>query len=41
VLGKLAQAGLALQAAGTFVRLYMLPVQRHDLPAQVRVAPSW
>jgi magnesium-protoporphyrin IX monomethyl ester (oxidative) cyclase len=41
VLGKLAQAGLALQAAGTFARLYMLPVQRHDLPAQVRVAPSW
>jgi magnesium-protoporphyrin IX monomethyl ester (oxidative) cyclase len=41
VMGKLAQAGLALQAVGTFARLYMLPVQRHDLPTQVRVAPVW
>jgi magnesium-protoporphyrin IX monomethyl ester (oxidative) cyclase len=41
VMGKLAQAGLALQAVGTFTRLYLLPVQRHDLPAQVRVAPVW
>jgi magnesium-protoporphyrin IX monomethyl ester (oxidative) cyclase len=41
VFGKLAQAGLALQAAGTFARLYMLPVKRHDLPVQVRVAPAW
>ena len=41
VMGKLAQAGLAAQAALTFGRLYLLPVNRHDLPAQVRVAPSW
>jgi magnesium-protoporphyrin IX monomethyl ester (oxidative) cyclase len=41
VWAKLAQAGLALQAVGTFARLYLLPVQRHDLPAQVRVAPVW
>ena len=41
VFGKLAQAGLAMQAVGTFARLYMLPVKRHDLPMQVRVAPAW
>lgn len=28
-------------AAGTFVRLYLLPVKHHDLPADVRVAPVW
>ncbi len=41
VLGKLAQAGLAAQAVLTFGRLYLLPVKRHDLPAQIRVAPVW
>jgi magnesium-protoporphyrin IX monomethyl ester (oxidative) cyclase len=41
ILGKLAQAGLAVMAFGTFTRLYMMPVKRHDLPVQVRVAPSW
>jgi magnesium-protoporphyrin IX monomethyl ester (oxidative) cyclase len=41
ILGKLAQAGLAVMAFGTFIRLYMMPVKRHDLPVQVRVAPSW
>ena len=41
VMGKLAQAGLAAQALGTFARLYLLPVKRHDLPVQVRVAPAW
>jgi magnesium-protoporphyrin IX monomethyl ester (oxidative) cyclase len=25
----------------TFVRLYFMPVHRHDLPAQVRMAPAW
>jgi magnesium-protoporphyrin IX monomethyl ester (oxidative) cyclase len=32
---------LALSAAATFTRLYCLPVERHDLPAQVRMAPAW
>jgi magnesium-protoporphyrin IX monomethyl ester (oxidative) cyclase len=41
VWGKLAQAGLAAQAAATFAKLYLLPVKRHDLPVQVRVAPAW
>ena len=41
VMGKLAVAGLAAQAALTFARLYLMPVRRHDLPVQVRVAPAW
>ncbi len=41
VLGKIKQAGWALAGAATFARLYLLPVHRHDLPAQVRVAPAW
>ena len=43
VVGKPA-AGLGLRprrGAATFTRLYMLPVKRHDLPAQMRVAPAW
>jgi magnesium-protoporphyrin IX monomethyl ester (oxidative) cyclase len=27
--------------AATFARLYLLPVNKHSLPAQVRVAPAW
>jgi len=41
VMGRLRQGGLAVAAALTFTRLYLLPVRRHDLPAQVRVAPAW
>jgi magnesium-protoporphyrin IX monomethyl ester (oxidative) cyclase len=40
-MGKLAQVGLAAQAALTFGRLYVMPVHRHELPAQVRVVPTW
>jgi len=40
-LGRLKRLGLAALAAGTFARLYLLPVQRHELPVQVRVAPAW
>ncbi len=40
-LGRLKRAGLALAAAATFVRLYLLPVKRNELPAQVRMAPAW
>ena len=39
--GKLAQASLAVQGLLTFGRLYLMPVKRHDLPAQVRVVPAW
>jgi magnesium-protoporphyrin IX monomethyl ester (oxidative) cyclase len=41
VIGALKQAGHALAAAGTFVRLFLHPVKRHELPAQMRVAPTW
>ncbi len=41
VVGLLRQAGWATVAAATFVRLYLRPVKRHDLPAQIRVAPAW
>ncbi len=39
--GKLTQAWCAAQAAVTFARLYLLPVKRHALPQQVRMAPAW
>ena len=41
VLGKIKQAGWAVAGAATFARLYLLPVNQHALPAQVRVAPAW
>jgi magnesium-protoporphyrin IX monomethyl ester (oxidative) cyclase len=40
-LGKLQQAGAALSGAITFARLYLQPVKKHALPAQIRVAPVW
>ncbi len=39
--GKLGQAKWAAVGAFTFVRLYMLPVNRHALPAEIRMAPAW
>jgi magnesium-protoporphyrin IX monomethyl ester (oxidative) cyclase len=41
LIGRLQQGLCAVGAAASFVRLYLLPVQRHELPAQIRVAPSW
>jgi magnesium-protoporphyrin IX monomethyl ester (oxidative) cyclase len=35
------RAVLAAGAALVFARLYLLPVEHHDLPAQVRLAPTW
>jgi magnesium-protoporphyrin IX monomethyl ester (oxidative) cyclase len=39
--GLVKRAGWALAAAGTFAKLYLHPVHRHDLPQQMRVAPAW
>jgi magnesium-protoporphyrin IX monomethyl ester (oxidative) cyclase len=39
--GWIRRAALGAAAAATFLRLYLLPVQRHDLPKQVRMAPAW
>jgi magnesium-protoporphyrin IX monomethyl ester (oxidative) cyclase len=41
VVGALKRAGCAVGGAATFARLFLLPVKRHDLPDQVRVAPVW
>jgi magnesium-protoporphyrin IX monomethyl ester (oxidative) cyclase len=39
--GGIKRFGLAAAAAATFVKLYLLPVQHHALPSQVRMAPAW
>jgi magnesium-protoporphyrin IX monomethyl ester (oxidative) cyclase len=41
ILGRLQQAGAAVSGGWTFMRLFLHPVKRHDLPAQIRVAPVW
>jgi magnesium-protoporphyrin IX monomethyl ester (oxidative) cyclase len=40
-IGALKRLGCGIAAAAVFGRLYLLPVRRHDLPAQVRMAPAW
>lgn len=41
VIGGLKRAALAVTAAAIFVRLYCLPVRRHELPTAVRMAAAW
>ena len=41
LVGKLQQGVAAVQGLATFARLYFLPVKRHELPQQVRMAPAW
>jgi len=41
LLGALTRVALGAAAALTFARLYLLPVRRHELPTQVRMAPAW
>jgi magnesium-protoporphyrin IX monomethyl ester (oxidative) cyclase len=41
LIGGIKRVALAASAAATFVRLYLLPVQHHALPAEVRMAPAW
>ncbi len=41
IVGALKKAGCGIAAAAVFARLYMLPVNRNDLPEQVRMVPSW
>ncbi len=38
---KLKRLGLGISAAAIFARLYLLPVQHHTLPQNVRLAPAW
>jgi magnesium-protoporphyrin IX monomethyl ester (oxidative) cyclase len=41
LIGKVQQGLWALAGVSAFARLYLLPVKRHELPAQVRMAPAW
>jgi magnesium-protoporphyrin IX monomethyl ester (oxidative) cyclase len=41
VVGLLKRAGWAAVAAASFARLYLLPVNRHELPERIRVDPVW
>jgi len=41
LLGAVKRAGLACAAAAVFVRLYVLPVNHHELPEHVRAVPVW
>jgi magnesium-protoporphyrin IX monomethyl ester (oxidative) cyclase len=41
LVGAVQRGACAVAAAFTFARIYLLPVKRHPLPAQVRVAPAW
>jgi magnesium-protoporphyrin IX monomethyl ester (oxidative) cyclase len=40
-LGWARRIALTGAAAATFARLYLLPVKRHELPSEVRLAPAW
>ncbi len=39
--GRMKRAGLQAQAAINFVRLYLLPGEKAEPPADVRMAPAW
>ena len=41
IAGKLKTWGLGVKAALTFASLYTIPVKRHDLPANVRLEPTY
>jgi len=41
VSGLIGRASTALQAVFTFGRLYMLPVKKNVLPADIRMQPTW
>ena len=41
VVGLVKRVGLTVAAAATFVRLYTLPVVRHEQRENVRLAPTW
>ena len=41
LIGLVQRAGWSAAGLATFVRLYLLPVNRHELPQQVRLQPAW
>ena len=41
LMSRLRRGALALAAGATFARLYLLPVQKNELPDTARLAPAW
>jgi magnesium-protoporphyrin IX monomethyl ester (oxidative) cyclase len=41
IIGKLKVAACGVAAAGTFLRLYTLPIKRNEIPQAVLMAPAW
>ncbi|MGE0857603.1 MAG: magnesium-protoporphyrin IX monomethyl ester (oxidative) cyclase [Gammaproteobacteria bacterium] len=41
LLGLIKRAGLAVNGAAVFARLFCLPARQNDLPARVRLSPAW
>jgi magnesium-protoporphyrin IX monomethyl ester (oxidative) cyclase len=41
VIGLIGRATTAVQAVFTFGRLYLLPVKKNELPADIRMQPTW
>ncbi len=41
LLGRLQRTRLIASAAATLLRVFLLPVKRHDLPQEIRLAPAW
>jgi magnesium-protoporphyrin IX monomethyl ester (oxidative) cyclase len=41
VIGLIGRASTALQAVFTFGRVYLLPVKKNELPADIRMQPTW
>jgi magnesium-protoporphyrin IX monomethyl ester (oxidative) cyclase len=39
--GVIGRAVTAVQAVFTFGRLYLLPVKKNELPADIRMQPTW
>ncbi len=39
--GRIKKAGLTIAAAATFARLFLLPVKRNEMRAEVRMVPAW
>ena len=41
VLSAIKRGGLAVAAATTFLRIYLLPVVPNELPTDIRLVPVW
>lgn len=41
IAGRLRRLGLTAAAGATLLRLYLLPVKKHELPRDIRLAPAW